>query len=462
MTLRTAVSRHHSFALAGLLAFGALWPSAPREEEKPRVLFLTHSAAFVHGVVKREAPEQLSHAEKCLIEAARKDYEIVATQDCGEVTPERLEGYDAVIFYTSGELPIENKDALIEWVADGGAYVGVHSASDTLYKYAPYLDMVGGTFDGHPWTMEVQMVVEDPDHPATRHLGETWTLDDEIYQFRDLRRFPLCGLLSLSGKKADLAKGKREDRDNLNAWCKPYGQGRVFYTGLGHRPKVWENPAFLEHLLGGLRWALEGPDLPTPAPEGATVLMKPGGDGSAWRHDDGRDCEWDVDEDGAFTVKRRTGNLFSREEYGDALIHLEFSPSVHPDDVRGQARGNSGIYMQGRYELQILDSFGLKPEMGDCGSCYGISLPLCTPYRKAGRWSSYDIEFTAPRFDAEGKKTASARITAWLNGRLIHDDLEVPRATTASWRNDESPTGPIMLQDHGCPVRYRNVWVLPR
>lgn len=452
--------KHHHFAFAGILAFGAFALPPQEKEEVPRVLFLTHSAGSVHGVVKRESPDQLSHAERCLVEAARGSYEVVATQDCATITSEGLKDYAAVVFYTTGELPIADQDALIEWVADGGAFVGVHSATDTFYEYPPYLEMIGGTFDGHPWHEEVQLIVEDRSHPATAHLGERWTLTDEIYEHRAFRRFPLCGLLHLDGEKTDLTRGKRDDLDQVNAWCKPFGRGRVFYTALGHRPELWENPVYLAHLLGGIGWAVSGPDLPTPSPEKARDLLG-SGDASAWRHADGRDCEWDVTGD-VFTVRPRTGNAFSREEFGDALIHLEFSPSIHPDDVRGQARGNSGIYVQGRYELQILDSFGLEAEMGDCGACYGISLPSCTPYREAGRWSSYDIEFTAPRFDESGKKTSSARLTAWLNGRMIHEDLEVPRATTAAWRTDEAATGPLMLQDHGCPVRYRNVWVLPR
>ena len=152
----------------------------------------------------------------------------------------------------------------------------------------------------------------------------------------------------------------------------------------------------------------------------------------------------------------------SRERFGDALYHIEFSPSVHDDSVTGQGRGNSGVYLMGQYELQILDSYGLEPGMGDCGACYGVALPLVTPYRPAGEWSTYDIEFTAPRFDEDGNKTANARITAWLNGRKIHDDLEVPGPTAASWRSDEFPMGPLKLQDHGNPVRFRNAWVLPR
>ena len=435
---------------------------AATKEGPERLLFLTHSAGFEHGVVKRRPNGRLSIAEERLIEAAGDDYEITATQDCSVITPENLAKYDALLFYTTGELPLSeaNLEGLIDWVAQGGAFVGIHCATDTLYEYAPYMDMIGGAFDGHPWHEDVKLVIEDRTHPSTEHLGETWQVWDEIYQFKWFRRFPLHGLMHLSGEMADLSKGKRADRDHVNAWCKPFGEGRVFYTALGHRAEMWARKDFQQHLLGGIRWAIHGPDGPLPAPEGAIALLAPG-DTSAWIHADGRDCEW-REEGGVFTVEAGTGDVFTKERFGDGLYHVEFSPSLHPPEVTGQARGNSGVYLMGQYELQVLDSYGLEPKMGDCGACYGVALPDVAPFRPAGEWSSYDIEFTAPRFDAAGEKTANARISAWLNGRKIHDDLEVPGPTTAAWRPDEFPMGPLKLQDHGNPVRFRNAWVLPR
>jgi type 1 glutamine amidotransferase len=442
-------------------------PKAARVDLRPkprRLLFLTHSAGFVHGVVRRDAPEELSHAERELVAAAGRRFEVVPTQDCSLIRPEVLETFDAVLFYTTGSLPIseENRRALVEWVADGGAFVGIHCATDTMYECEPYMEMIGGAFDGHPWHEEVSLVVEDREHPATRHLGERWRLTDEIYQFKWFRRFPLQGLLHLSGDIADLSKGKRADRDNVNAWCKPWGEGRVFYTALGHRPEVWTDPEFRRHLLGGVRWAIEGPDRPVPAPQGAVQLLGEGA-ATAWTTSLSGELDWLL-ADGVLTVAPGTGNTVSRRRFGDALIHLEFSPSEHGPEVTGQARGNSGLYIHGNYELQVLDSHGLAaPGAGDCGAIYGVSAPL-TPdaYRPAGEWSSYDVEFTAPRFDADGNKVANARITAWLNGRLVQDDVEVPGPTTAALYGDEMAEGPLMLQDHGNPVRYRNLWVLPR
>lgn len=453
----------HTNAYYTLMEIPVQAQQAAADTSKPRLLFLTHSAGFVHEVVKRPSPEVLSHAERSLITFAFDQYEVLATQDCSLINATSLATFDALIFYTTGDLPIPEPDrmALIDWVANGGAFVGIHCATDTWYKFPEYGELVGGYFDGHPWHEEVRLVVENQDHPSTAHLGETWTLTDEMYQFKDWRRFPLQGLLHMDGTKTDLGNGNRADGDYVNAWCKAFGAGRMFYTGLGHRPEVWTNPEFMKHLLGGIDWAIAGPDLPTPPPAGARLLMGGADTRRLLCHADSKDAEW-PEENGIWTVKNGSGSLFTREHFGDALIHLEFSPSEHGDGVTGQGRGNSGIYLMGQYELQVLDSFGIEPKMGDCGSIYGVALPSVAPYRPAGSWSYYDIEFRAPRFDQDGKKTENASLTAWLNGRMIHENVEIPGPTASSWRSDEFPMGPIMLQDHGNPVRFRNLWVLPR
>jgi len=430
-------------------------------EPEPRVLFLTHSAGFVHDVVRRPAPEELSLAEEELVEMAAGRFRVDCTQDCADVNAENLARYAAVVFYTTGELPIPpaNRTALIDWVHGGGAFVGVHCATDTLYEYAPYMELIGGAFDGHPWHEEVTMRVEDRTHPATAHLGESLSLEDEIYQFKWWERHPLQVLLSLQHDSVDVSKGGRGDGDYANAWWKDWGRGRVFYTALGHRPEVWRDARFREHLLGGIGWAIDGPDLSAPAPAGAVMLFD-GEDLSGWRHRNGTETAgWSL-ASGAMTVTPGTGDLLTREELGDGLYHVEFQVPSMPE-AAGQGRGNSGIYLQGRYEVQVLDSFGVRElGLGDSGSIYGKRAASLNASRAPGRWQSYDLAFTAPRFDAAGKKTAHARLTAWLNGRRIHDDVEVDGVTGGSL-GDEAPLGPLLLQEHGDEVRYRNVWFLP-
>jgi type 1 glutamine amidotransferase len=433
-------------------------PAPDDEPRVPRVLLFTQSSGYEHGVVKRPGPDDLAHAELHLRRTAADRYQFRVSQDATEL-PESLPLLDAVIFYTTGELPLtpEQRQDLLDWVAAGGAFVGVHCASDTMYAFPPYLDMVGGAFDGHPWHQQVTLDVEWPEHPSVKHLGPTWTLTDEIYQFRDFGRYPNQVLLSVSGDMADLSKGKREDGDYASAWCKPYGKGRVFYTALGHRPELFMDEGYLRHLFGGLDWALHGPDLPPPPPAGATVLVGPDGpDRTAWSHRDGGPFRWTA-LDGAMQVGGGAGDLVSRRAFGDALIHLEFRlPTDH------EGRGNSGVYLQGRYEVQIIDPTTAEtPDLGTCGAVYQVAAPARDAIRLAGEWQTYDIRFRAARFGAGDEKTEPARLSLWHNGILVHDDLELPGVTPGGLADSEIPVGPLLLQDHGDPVRYRNVWVAP-
>jgi type 1 glutamine amidotransferase len=439
----------------------ALLAPAP-QAELPDVLFLTHSAGFVHDVVKRPAPDARAPAEELFARFAEGRMRVTSTQDCGEITAASLARFDAVVFMTTGELPIaaEHRQAFMDWIARGGAFAGIHCATDTWYEYAPYMEPIGGAFDGHPWHEEIGARVEDHRHPAVAHLGAAYTVTDEIYQFRDWRRHPLRVLLTLDPGSADLTLGKRADGDYALAWTRDWGEGRVFYTALGHREEVWRDPRFQEHLMRGIEWALDGPDLPALAPAGARVLFD-GTSLDAWTHRAQPDAAagWKL-VDGAMEVVAGTGDLVTRDALGDGLYHVEFMTPAMPE-ATGQARGNSGVYLAGRYEVQVLDSYGLELGLGDCGSIYGKRVAAVNASRPPGRWQTYDIEFTAPRFDAAGAKTANARLTVWHNGRRVHADVEVD-GPTAAGDGGEAPSGPLLLQDHGNPVRYRNVWFAPR
>ncbi|HEV8486343.1 MAG TPA: ThuA domain-containing protein [Blastocatellia bacterium] len=227
-------------------------PLEPRAKEKPRVLYLTHSAGFKHPV--------LPFSEKMFKEIGeRNDFEVTATQDCSVISAQGLAPYKAVVFYTTGELPIsdEQKAALLEYIKSGHGFVGIHSATDTFYKWAEYGELIGGYFDGHPWHQEVAIKVEDQKHGATKHLGGTFKITDEIYQFKNFSRDRVHVLMSLDVTSVDLTKKgvNRTDKDFATAWTRNYGKGRVFYTALGHREEVWKDERFQQHLVGGLRWA---------------------------------------------------------------------------------------------------------------------------------------------------------------------------------------------------------------
>ena len=151
----------------------------------------------------------------------------------------------------------------------------------------------------------------------------------------------------------------------------------------------------------------------------------------------------------------------SKESFGDCTLHVEFRLPYMPE-ARGQGRGNSGLYLASRYEVQMLDSFGLKGENNECGGFYTIAKPLVNMCLPPLTWQTYDIEFTAAKFDASGKKTADARATVKHNGVLIHDNVALPKTTTSAPISTEGPTGPIHLQNHNNEVRYQNIWLVKK
>lgn len=150
----------------------------------------------------------------------------------------------------------------------------------------------------------------------------------------------------------------------------------------------------------------------------------------------------------------------SKDKFQSCEVHIEFMLSFMPN-ARGQARSNSGLYLQGRYEVQMLDSFGLTGEDNECGGLYEISKPAVNMCYPPLSWQTYDIEFQAAKYDDAGQKTEDATITVKHNGVLIHDKVKLPRATRAAPVAEGPEPGPLYLQDHGNEVRYRNIWVQP-
>lgn len=151
----------------------------------------------------------------------------------------------------------------------------------------------------------------------------------------------------------------------------------------------------------------------------------------------------------------------SRQKFQSCTLHLEFLLPYMPA-ARGQGRGNSGCYAQGRYEVQILDSFGLEGLNNECGGIYSVKAPSVNMCFPPLAWQTYDIDFTAAKYDADGKKTADAKLTVKHNGVEIHRDVAVPQATTAAPVKEGPEPGPLYLQDHGNPVRFRNVWLVEK
>ncbi len=197
-------------------------------------------------------------------------------------------------------------------------------------------------------------------------------------------------------------------------------------------------------------------------PTGAVILLGSEASGmDAFLKRDGSPAVWPVDENGVALSKG--GDIVSRERFTDFQLHVEFCCPDSPPEVKGQGRGNSGVFLQGRYEIQVLDSYGIEraPGKGDCGALYNHAAPLVNASRKPEEWQTYDIFFRAPRFDAEGNKLEDARVTVLQNGVVIQNNVAVPKQTGAAVDEEYHKPGPILLQDHGNDVRFRNVWVLP-
>lgn len=173
-----------------------------------------------------------------------------------------------------------------------------------------------------------------------------------------------------------------------------------------------------------------------------------------------RGHRWKLLGDGAMEIGPRGGSLVSKAVFGDHQLHLEFRSPFMPE-ARGQGRGNSGVYLQGRYEVQILDSYGLEGLDNECGGIYRVARPRVNMCAPPLQWQTYDMDFRAPRFDAQGNKTANARITVSHNGVIIHENLEIPGQTGGGEASNFDKPGPLLLQDHGNPVQFRNIWVLP-
>lgn len=203
---------------------------------------------------------------------------------------------------------------------------------------------------------------------------------------------------------------------------------------------------------------------PTPAPsptigamppDDATIVLFDGRTWEGWRTPDGKPSQWKVMPDGSVQVF--AGSAVTSRLFGDFQLHVEYISPETPDKT-GQARSNSGVYLHGRYEVQVLNSYG-DPPLGDgCGAIYSIAPPHVNACRPGGEVNTYDIYFRAPRFDGDDV-TEPARVTVVHNGVCIHNNIDLPHTTPVGIATDIVPEGPLWLQDHGDPVRYRNIWI---
>ncbi len=226
---------------------------------------------------------------------------------------------------------------------------------------------------------------------------------------------------------------------------------RVIFEGEGWKGQI-DGGTLTGTNADGKTWSLQKTERQSPAlgakpPAGAVVLFD-GTSADAWaggKMDARGFLQWGTK---------------SKQAFGDCTMHVEFRTPFRPG-ARGQGRGNSGVYVQDRYEVQVLDSFGLAGEDNECGGIYKTAKPLVNMCFPPLSWQTYDIDFESAHFDNDGRKTKPAVISVKHNGVLIHDHIEVPKATPGAGRAEGPEPGPIQLQNHGNPVFFKNIWVLP-
>jgi Domain of Unknown Function (DUF1080) len=204
--------------------------------------------------------------------------------------------------------------------------------------------------------------------------------------------------------------------------------------------------------LGGMAWAADAVLKPgAEKPKDAVVLFD-GTDTSHWEQ-----TQWPV-KDGAMVSEK--GDTTTKEKFKDYQLHLEFNEPKLGPEFKDQDRGNSGVYQQGRYELQVLDSYHNETyPLGVCAAVYGVKGPSKNMAKPPGEWQTYDITFHAAKFK-DGKKVENAHITVYWNGELVHDNTEIPGPTGGGAKEEDTP-GPIRLQFHNHSVQFRNIWIVP-
>ena len=237
--------------LVGLCILAHLAPYGATAATR-RVLYVTATYGYRHDSIAAslDVLQQLADETGA--------FEIVNTEDVSLINADYLSNFDAVYFFTSGELPLsdQQKVDLLDFVRQGKGFGGSHSATDTLYSWPDYGDMIGAYFDGHPWTQQAAVNVEDPDNPIVAHMAPGFVTLEEFYQFRNFSRDNVHVLLSLDTSSVDLhADGvNRTDGDFALVWMRPYGKGRVFYSAFGHFDDSWRQPLVRQMLKNALLW----------------------------------------------------------------------------------------------------------------------------------------------------------------------------------------------------------------
>ncbi|MGX1545950.1 ThuA domain-containing protein, partial [Streptomyces adustus] len=431
-----AKARTTTAALGAALLLGCM--TAPAQSDPAhgakRVLVFSKTAGFRHDSIPQgiEAVQQLGRAN---------GFTVDTTEDAAAFTGKNLSRYDAVVFMsTTGDvLDAAQQDAFEGYVRHGGGYVGVHSAADTEYDWAFYGGLAGAYFQNHPAIQPATVNVEDRAHASTSHLGRTWERTDEWYNYRSNPREHAHVLASLD--ETSYTGGTMEG-DHPIAWCQDYQGGRAFYTGGGHTKESYADPAFRQHLLGGIRWAI-GDVQADCRPETGYRPLFDGASLDGWRQ--AGPGGFTRSDDGTLTSTGGLGLLwYTPTSFGSYSLKLDWKAAG--DD-------NSGVFVgfppsddpwsavDNGYEIQI-DATDVPEKT--TGSVYGFRSADVKKRDRAlnppGEWNTYEI------------RVQGERLRVWLNGVKINDFTNTDPARSLR-------DGHIGIQNHGAgdDVSFRDI-----
>ncbi|WP_409468382.1 ThuA domain-containing protein [Streptomyces sp. HC307] len=411
-------------------------PSASADDGK-RVLVFSKTAGFRHDSI----PEGIAAVREL---GETGGFTVDATEDAGAFTSRNLGRYDAVVFLsTTGDvLDAAQQSAFERYIRSGGSYVGIHAAADTEYDWEFYGGLAGAYFHSHPAIQPATVDVEDRAHPATSGLARTWDRTDEWYNYRSNPRERAHVLASLDESSYT---GGTMHGDHPIAWCQNYQGGRAFYTGGGHTKESFAEPAFREHLLGGIRWAI-GDAQADCRPENGYRPLFDGSSVEGWKQ--AGPGSFTLSDDGTLTSNGGMGMLwYAASSFGSYSLKLDWKmASASGDD-------NSGVFVgfppsddpwsavnQG-YEIQI-DATDVPEKT--TGSVYGFRSADLKKRDRAlnppGEWNTYEI-----RVDGE-------RLRVWLNGVKINDFTNTDPARSLR-------DGHLGIQNHGAEdqVSFRDI-----
>ncbi|MBI4904982.1 MAG: DUF1080 domain-containing protein [Acidobacteria bacterium] len=432
-------------------------------------------------------------------------FEVRVTEDFRGAGPETLAPYDLVVvhYYDSRKPELrwgeKSEKALLDFVESGKGLVIYHFSLAAFDGWKAWEEMSGGNWrpnNGHHSAQhDFQVTLRMPDHPIVRGIRPKFRQNfDELYANLkwqpDRSRYQVIAT-AYDDHKLYLGKARQpipgEGLDHPMLWVSERGKGRIFVTALGHDMGAVQTPAFVTTFNRGSEWAATGNvTIPLPpemravttrvvtegrvvtpatgpgAPPSDAVVLFGGKDLSAWRTSKGDGpAAWKV-ENGELLTVTRSGSIYTEQKFGSGHFHLEYNIPNMPDQ-QGQRRGNSGVYLPSRTEIQILDGYKNPTyAAGLPGAVYGEHAPLVNASRKPGEWQSYDIIYNSPVCSERGQIIQEGSVTIFLNGLLVQNHSRI-RPQKAGCEK-----GPLLLQDHSgfkdapeTPLRFRNIWYRP-